>query len=79
MNTKDKRPTIGRLIFCEGSDWSDFRCVGKLEMRSGYKRPTFMLRNLDGAFQSDRNTWLDVDRWRYVEDGEDPDKLIRSK
>jgi hypothetical protein len=65
-------PKPNRLIFCRGSDWSDFTCYG---MWVPYKSPPnkpgsgrFMIRREDGSFQPDKETWKSVDYWEYVDD-----------
>lgn len=68
-------PECGRLIYCIGHDWSLFTCVGEMRMisngRTGKRKhvgPRFFKRRKDGTFESDRETWKDVEEWHYMEE-----------
>jgi hypothetical protein len=61
-------PEPGRLIKCKGFDWCTFECFGMFKAyQSKKKRPIFCIRKPDGTFETDRETWKDVESWGYVE------------
>ncbi len=71
MNKNHKySPEPGRLIKVEGFDWCKFTCYGMFKARQSKKKPpVFYIRNKDGTFERDRETWHDVETWEYADEG----------
>ena len=66
---KSTAPAIGKMIEVRGSDWSEFRAKGKMELivKNKNKYPRFHIQRTDKSFQVDRDTWSNVTEWRYLE------------
>lgn len=80
-NKKDIRPESERIIQCKGNDWSDFMCRGKfVDYKPGFfklkknrnkaKNRFFLYDPKMNMFFSDRETWVDVTEWRYMDEQE---------
>lgn len=65
---KDIQPKPDKMIRVYCFDWSEYTIDGKWVLYKGQKTGRFMIQDDFGNWNADRQSWLNRDRWEYLDE-----------